>query len=318
MNRSETRSLLIRGSPVASPPRPREKTASVELQLEGRSEPVVVPMRSVDWYELPIYGWDSPSVLPLGITIETLPTVALVLEGSPAERAGIKPGDIVKKVTPIPPDEAARQLYEIPSRLNQSDTTLDLDDKRIEWTFVFYSMQHWLPGTVAEIELADRTVKVQWEDDTDWFHPERGFFFEAKKTFVQADSIGEAVAYGAEEATDALLMVFQFIEGVGSGQVSPRMMGGPLAIVTLAYQAASSRFTDLLLFLCLISANLAVINFLPIPVLDGGHMVFLAYEGIRGKPPSENVQVALSYVGLFLLLSLMVWVFGLDLNLISR
>jgi len=95
-------------------------------------------------------------------------------------------------------------------------------------------------------------------------------------------------------------------------------MGGPWTIVKVAYHAASSRFTDLLMFLCIISANLAVINFLPIPVLDGGHMVFLAYEGIRGKPPSENIQIGLSYVGLFLLLGLMVWVFGLDLGLISR
>ena len=74
----------------------------------------------------------------------------------------------------------------------------------------------------------------------------------------------------------------------------------------------------LLLFLTMLSANLAVINFLPIPVLDGGHMVFLLYELIRGKPPSEHVVGILSYVGLVLLLSLMLFVFGLDLGLIAR
>jgi regulator of sigma E protease len=68
----------------------------------------------------------------------------------------------------------------------------------------------------------------------------------------------------------------------------------------------------------MLSANLAVINFLPIPVLDGGHMVFLMYELVRGKPPSENVVAALSYIGLVLLLSLMLFVFGLDLGLIAR
>ena len=72
------------------------------------------------------------------------------------------------------------------------------------------------------------------------------------------------------------------------------------------------------MFLCLISANLAVVNMLPIPVLDGGHMIFLAYEGIRGKPPSEKVHVGLSYIGLILLLTLMVWVLGLDFGLIPR
>ena len=297
---------------------PEGEPATVELQLESRSEPIVVPLRKVDWFEMPIYGWDHPSVPALGITIEVLPRVAAVLEGSPAAEAGIKRGDIVKKVTPIPPDDETRKRLEIPSQLSQSDTQWDLNDKRIDWTFIFYSMQDWLPGTRAKVELEDRTVELAWVDDPQWHHPQRGFFFEPKETFLQAGSIGEAFSYGTEETVDALLMVFKFIGKVSSQQVSPRMLGGPVTIVRLAYYYASSRFTALLLFLCLISANLAVINFLPIPVLDGGHMVFLAYEGIRGKPPSENVQIGLSYVGLFLLLGLMVWVFGLDLGFISR
>ena len=74
----------------------------------------------------------------------------------------------------------------------------------------------------------------------------------------------------------------------------------------------------LLLFLTFLSANLAVLNFLPIPVLDGGHFVLLAYEGIRGKPADERVQVGLSYIGLILILTLMVWAIGLDFGLFSR
>jgi regulator of sigma E protease len=73
-----------------------------------------------------------------------------------------------------------------------------------------------------------------------------------------------------------------------------------------------------LLFLTLLSANLAVINFLPIPVLDGGHFVFLAYEGIRGKPADERVQMVLSYIGLIFIVALMAWAFGLDFHWISR
>jgi regulator of sigma E protease len=75
---------------------------------------------------------------------------------------------------------------------------------------------------------------------------------------------------------------------------------------------------NLLIFLTLLSANLAVINFLPIPVLDGGHFVLLLYEGIRGKPADERVQEILTWIGLIFLLSLMVFVFGLDFGLISR
>ena len=66
------------------------------------------------------------------------------------------------------------------------------------------------------------------------------------------------------------------------------------------------------MFLGLLSVNLAVINFLPIPVLDGGHMVFLAYEGIRGKPADERITERLHLAGLALLLCLILFVFCLD------
>ena len=86
----------------------------------------------------------------------------------------------------------------------------------------------------------------------------------------------------------------------------------------MALHAADQGTAKLLLFLTMLSANLAVLNFLPIPLLDGGHMMFLIYEGIRGKPANERVQVVLTYVGLIFILALMVWVLGLDFGLISR
>jgi regulator of sigma E protease len=68
----------------------------------------------------------------------------------------------------------------------------------------------------------------------------------------------------------------------------------------------------------MLGANLAVINILPVPVLDGGHLVFLAYEGIFRKPPNETVLIILSYIGLALLLLLMLWAFSLDLGFVKR
>ena len=70
----------------------------------------------------------------------------------------------------------------------------------------------------------------------------------------------------------------------------------------------------MLIFLTFLSANLAVLNFLPIPVLDGGHMMFLLYEGIRGKPASERTMTMLTYLGLIFILVLMVFVLGLDIT----
>jgi regulator of sigma E protease len=62
-----------------------------------------------------------------------------------------------------------------------------------------------------------------------------------------------------------------------------------------------------------LSANLAVLNFLPIPVLDGGHMVFLIWEGVTRKRPSEKVQIAATYIGMTFVLCLALLVFYLDL-----
>lgn len=312
----------LRGRFVAAATEPEPKPQSVSLTLQGRTEPVQVELRMVDWYELPMYGTEHASVPSLGITLEVGRRIEAVEEGSPAAAAGIKPGWVVKAVTVVSPDKETRKRLSIPKDLKQPDKQIEfVKDGREEftWTAFFYQLQLLLPGTTLELEMSDgRTAKLTWVEDVQWHYPERGFQFAPKETFVQAASLGEAISHGIEETKNSLLVVFKFLGKVGTQQISPRMIGGPWTIVKVAYHAASSRFTDLLMFLCIISANLAVINFLPIPVLDGGHMVFLAYEGIRGKPPSENVQVGLSYVGLFLLLGLMVWVFGLDLGLISR
>ncbi|KKK80755.1 hypothetical protein LCGC14_2820330, partial [marine sediment metagenome] len=134
---------------------------------------------------------------------------------------------------------------------------------------------------------------------------------------MQADSLGQAVALGGRETLDMLLMVYRFLQRLG-GQVSLFALGGPLTIASAAGSAASEGPAALLLFLTMLSANLAVINFLPIPLLDGGHMVLLSWEGIRGKPADERVQLVLTYIGLFFILGLMVWVLSLDFGLISR
>ena len=83
-------------------------------------------------------------------------------------------------------------------------------------------------------------------------------------------------------------------------------LGGPLTIVAAATMEASEGWPRLFIFLTLLSANLAVLNFLPIPVLDGGHMLFLAYEGIVGKPVDERIQMSLTLLGFGLLMGLMV------------
>ena len=103
-------------------------------------------------------------------------------------------------------------------------------------------------------------------------------------------------------------------QAVITGRVSTETFGGPIEIVSTTFSLAGDSIYKLLLFLAVLSINLAVVNFLPIPLLDGGHMVFLIYEKLRGKPASENVRAIATYIGLAILLTLMVYVFYLDIK----
>ena len=107
--------------------------------------------------------------------------------------------------------------------------------------------------------------------------------------------------------------MLKFLTKLVRGQLSFTNFGGPGTIAVVATSEASQGTSRLLLFLTLLSANLAIINFLPIPVLDGGHMVFLAYEGIFRRPVSEKLQLALTILGFAFLLLLMITVIGLDI-----
>jgi regulator of sigma E protease len=145
------------------------------------------------------------------------------------------------------------------------------------------------------------------------FTAPRGFIFEPIKRIRRATTFGEQVRYGWDETTEALTMVVRFLKKLGT-QVPLTMLGGPGTIAAAAGGAASEGVSSLLIFLTMLSANLAVINFLPIPLLDGGHMVFLAYEGLRGRPANERVVVALHTAGFVFIISLMLFVIGLDIQ----
>ena len=87
-------------------------------------------------------------------------------------------------------------------------------------------------------------------------------------------------------------MVYSTFRSLREGQVSPKQLGGPIMIAQVAYSMADSGFTELIYFLGILSINLAVLNFLPIPPLDGGQMLFLIAEKVRGRPLPESALIA--------------------------
>jgi regulator of sigma E protease len=294
------------------------------ISRKGENEPltVQVPLRKVEAFDS-VVSRDSPVSVPaLGIAYRVLNRVARARPGSPAAKQGLQPNDVVVQAKLIPPDDAwleSQGLQEISREFSLKEHKIRLEEEKAEWPFVFFLIQQSFPGTSVELELEEGgTVSLAPVQTTEWFNPDRGFLFDLMLVQLRAESVGDAVALGVEETVDSLLLIFRTLNKLATGQVSPKGLIGPVGIVEQAYRWAEQGAGEFLLFLCLISANLAVINFLPIPVLDGGHMIFLAYEGIRGRPPSEGVFVALSYLGLALILLLMIWVISLDVGWISR
>ncbi|HHK42177.1 MAG TPA: hypothetical protein ENJ50_07150 [Planctomycetaceae bacterium] len=146
----------------------------------------------------------------------------------------------------------------------------------------------------------------------------RGLVFGPFQRIRRVDSWSTSVVLGYQFTTRKLLQVVEMLGKLVTGRWSPKHLGGPVAIAAIAGREASQGITRLLLFLTFLSANLAILNFLPIPALDGGHMVFLLAEGVTGKPVNENVQGFLTLIGVVLLLTLIVLVTSKDVwNLIT-
>jgi regulator of sigma E protease len=290
------------------------EAVAIEVVRDG-AEPAtlsVVP-REVSWIEEPRWPASPVAISSLGLAVAIETTIAAVEPGSPAEAAGVKAGEKVIRARFIEPGEAA----------NPEDAGLELSERSPSWPYCAAVLQQVAPDTRVQlvVEGADglaRDVELDPAAEVERFVIDRGLVFKPVSKLVKAGSVAAALASGGRKAMEDLSLVYRFLGKLTSSQISPRLLGGPIEIAKQAGRSAEEGFSRLLLFLTMLSANLAVVNFLPIPVLDGGHMVFLLYELVRGKPPSENVVAALSYLGLALILTLMMFVFGLDLGFIPR
>jgi len=133
-----------------------------------------------------------------------------------------------------------------------------------------------------------------------WNTP-RGVVFMPKREPLIAGGPVEAIVLGVEKTQQFIVNTYLTLVRLVQGAISPEAVRGPVGIVDAGTQAAQRGWSWLLFFLGLISVNLAVINFLPIPMLDGGHVVFLIIEKIKGSPPSAAVQNAATLAGLALI-----------------
>ena len=305
-----------------------ETQRSVTLQILRDSsngpqpKDIPIPMRTVTTVETPLNG--APQSIPsLGIAYRVLNRISSVIPGSPAEQAGLTAGDFVTLAQFIPASDldadkaAILTKAEIPFKDAQEDT-------QPNWPSFVSTIQNLPPGTQVKLTVTDadgnekQVSPLTPEASTEQFVPDRGLIQQPLEARRKADSVGEAVVMGYTETWDGLTMVYRFLHKLTTKQVPIGAVGGPGTIAKAAFAQASRGIPDLLVFLTMLSANLAVVNFLPIPVLDGGHMVFLIYEGIFRRPVSEKIVAALSTLGLVFLMTLMIYVIGLDIGIWDR
>src|SRR6185369_1567271 len=130
----------------------------------------------------------------------------------------------------------------------------------------------------------------------------------------EADGPLQAAAWGVTETRDFILQFYLTLRRIFGGSVGADNLMGPIGIFTNGAKVAFRGWDWLTWFLSMISANLAVVNFLPIPIVDGGLFVFLLLEKSMGRPLSPRAQSIAQIVGLALILSVFLFVTYQDIN----
>jgi regulator of sigma E protease len=187
-----------------------------------------------------------------------------------------------------------------------------------QWAPFFWAIQR---SDYHEIEirvfrdgkLREESMRLVAQPDRTWPLVDRGFQLTIDTRLQKTNSLIEALGWGVRETVSFIKQIYLSLSSLISGRIALDNLESPIGIVSRAYDLASD-LPRLMLFLGALSINLAVVNFLPIPVLDGGHMVMLLYEKLRGKPMPESVMGAATYVGLALLAALMIFVVCQDIS----
>jgi regulator of sigma E protease len=226
----------------------------------------------------------------------------------------LQPNDVIKRVKFHKLDYAATAESGRPTESEKGASWITLEPD--QWAWVFNVLQGVeLKKLTLEVNRGDSKVELEVEarPDESWPLASRGMIFARDVRLQKAGNVAEAIGLGLRDTWRTILQIYSQLRNLVSGRIAVTNMIGPIGIANVAYRIAGFDAWEFIFFLGMISINLAVVNFLPIPVLDGGHMVFLLYEKLRGKPASEGVRVGATYVGVLMLVSLMLFVIGLDI-----
>lgn len=231
-------------------------------------------------------AWVFFYAIALGGPQSLSPIIGNVVENSPADTAGLQKGDIVLSIN----NENIREWNEISDHVQSSIGDLNLRIQRgerietITLTPRISETQNIFKETIQK-----RMVGIAPSGDTHTLNL----------------GLIESLSYASLQTYETSFLIFQSVQKLITGVVPASEVGGVVSITKITADAAEYGWMSLLFFSALISVNLGVLNLLPIPALDGGHIMFNLYEMIRRKAPSEEVIYRLTIGGWVLLLGLM-------------
>lgn len=290
----------------------------------------VTPQDRPGWTARPLDPKEPLAIPAIGLAFPIIPRIVKVDENSQAYAAGIRAGQTVTKIEFVTDDLPKDGFYpdgsaQTVSLILEEEPQGDAPVKPFNWAYSFWTMQEiptrWIKLTVSD--GSDKLVvhelqKEEKEWVEDWHLPFRGFWLENASVLQKGETFGEAFSMGLADTKNTAAQIYLTLRSLFTGDLSPKELHGPVGIFQVGRQVAEQGLSKLLLFLGFLSINLAVLNFLPIPILDGGHMVFLIWEGVTRRKPSEKVMIAATYIGMAFVLSLMMFVLYLDLFVHSQ
>ncbi len=238
-------------------------------------------------------GLKLPVAIPDLDSVTT--TIDGVMEGSPAMAAGLRSGDMIVSIngsSVVDWNEMAETFAKNPAK------ELRVRVKRGE--------------SLINVNITPEPTKVTDEKGEEITIGRIGISKKLGAKVIRSNSIFEAPLRGIEAVYDWSVLTIDVVVRLFTGTVSTKQIGGPILIVDAAAKAAAVGAFTYFNFIAIISINLAILNLLPVPVLDGGHVVFLLIEALRGKPLSDKVMLVANRIGMTLLLLLITFVFYND------
>jgi regulator of sigma E protease len=229
-------------------------------------------------------------------TLILKPSIGEVRAGSPAFEAGLKKGDLITAIN----GTAITSWDEMAEIINGSNgESIQLTFLRGDSTQDLWIIPEQTPAKNIFGENIQRFI-IGITAARESYSKDLNFFQAFSESLIQSYRVTE-------------LMVV-IIAKLLKGDISTDTLGGPIMIAQMAGDSAKAGVGSLIFFIALISINLAIINLLPIPVLDGGHLLFFLVEAIKGSPVSVKVREIAQQVGMFLLILLMILVFYNDIT----